>query len=419
MANMNLDCGFLIMYDWWDAFEELSNEDFRELLTALVAYQRNGTAIPRFESEQCRFAVKMIQPFIKKRLDGSEFAKKRKKESSEQPSSDADEMPVMAPVMAPIMGSIEAPIMGPYEQRREEERGEKKRKKENSRVLEEGRRGEKPAGACTNAETYATETYATETDALESMAKGEAPPLSAVFSTPSTLRADAPRKNGETVFGVEDKEDETKTNPEASPASPISLLLRADAPRENREELDFEEAFRDHGNGAPSPDGRSVAAAPLGHGNGDIFVGERDLSDCKNSVGGTFFCGGADSDLLQQLTEKGIPLQYAEERLERAKLFAELRGISAESVLADWWAQDRPRRAAKGRLSSPVGYSPHAKRELPPVGDLGNSFDEDDFMNAAIRHSMRRLAEESAARETGNVGDAEGRGLCPHPPNPF
>lgn len=70
MAKATLDSGFLISYDWWAAFESLEADDFRAFLVALVERQRDGKPLPTFENPQLNIYARMIEPTIKRRIDG-------------------------------------------------------------------------------------------------------------------------------------------------------------------------------------------------------------------------------------------------------------------------------------------------------------------------------------------------------------
>ena len=75
---MNLESGFLILYDWMAALETLSGEDFKALVMALIARQRSGIALPSFENPIVRIYASMIEPTIERRLKGRGYAKQKK-----------------------------------------------------------------------------------------------------------------------------------------------------------------------------------------------------------------------------------------------------------------------------------------------------------------------------------------------------
>ena len=72
----NLDSGFLLLYDWLPAFENLPAKEVKTLLLALVARQREGKAFPIFKNPLTESYARMIEPCIKRRLDGALAAKK-------------------------------------------------------------------------------------------------------------------------------------------------------------------------------------------------------------------------------------------------------------------------------------------------------------------------------------------------------
>ena len=90
------------------------------------------------------------------------------------------------------------------------------------------------------------------------------------------------------------------------------------------------------------------------------------------------------------LLEKGIPKEYVNERLERAERYAASAGKSAASVLLEWWHRDRKER----KWSAARSTSRAAPKSLLPQGlpTPGCSFDEDDFLQAALERSLQELA---------------------------
>ena len=70
MKSTNLNNGFLLLYDWIPAIQSLPGEDAKSFLLALVDRQRNGTALPVFDNQLCNVFAQMIEPVIKRRLDG-------------------------------------------------------------------------------------------------------------------------------------------------------------------------------------------------------------------------------------------------------------------------------------------------------------------------------------------------------------
>lgn len=73
----------------------------------------------------------------------------------------------------------------------------------------------------------------------------------------------------------------------------------------------------------------------------------------------------------EELLTEGIPEAYINERLQRAADYALRHRKPVFDVFCDWWKEDKtkqPRQSAK-------------------TGDIGNSFDTDDFFQAALRRS--------------------------------
>lgn len=76
MGKSNLNSGFLISYDWLPALESLSAEDYKTFLSALIRRQKEGVPLPHFENEIVNIFARMIEPTIKRRLDGQEGGNK-------------------------------------------------------------------------------------------------------------------------------------------------------------------------------------------------------------------------------------------------------------------------------------------------------------------------------------------------------
>ena len=78
MAKMNLDSGFLFLYDWIPMFEMLKPADFKALFFALVERQRYGTPIPKFKNSMCQAFAAVIEPTIERRLLGQKGGQNKK-----------------------------------------------------------------------------------------------------------------------------------------------------------------------------------------------------------------------------------------------------------------------------------------------------------------------------------------------------
>ena len=72
----NLDSGFLLLYDWLPAIENLPAKEVKALLLALIARQRENKPLPLFHNALTASYARMIEPCIKRRLDGLAAAKK-------------------------------------------------------------------------------------------------------------------------------------------------------------------------------------------------------------------------------------------------------------------------------------------------------------------------------------------------------
>ena len=92
-------------------------------------------------------------------------------------------------------------------------------------------------------------------------------------------------------------------------------------------------------------------------------------------------------DERAELAELGIPLSYAEERIERAEHFAKFQKKRVIEILSDWWETDRHR--------TPPNQRPSAS---PPPPSEHKSYDLDEFLEAALRRSEEEL-EKLAAQD--------------------
>ena len=72
----NLESGFLLLYDWFPLLEELPGKELKALLLALAARQREGKPLPTFKNKMTNSIARMIEPCIKRRLDGQAGGKK-------------------------------------------------------------------------------------------------------------------------------------------------------------------------------------------------------------------------------------------------------------------------------------------------------------------------------------------------------
>lgn len=77
-GNYNLTAGFLFLYDWLPMIERLSGEEFKALFKALVARQKDNTPLPPLEGDLTKIFAAMIEPTIKRRLEGQKAGLKSK-----------------------------------------------------------------------------------------------------------------------------------------------------------------------------------------------------------------------------------------------------------------------------------------------------------------------------------------------------
>ena len=78
----------------------------------------------------------------------------------------------------------------------------------------------------------------------------------------------------------------------------------------------------------------------------------------------------------EELRGLGIPTSYAEERLERAEVFARSQKKRVVDILSDWWQTDRYGTPQNKRTQNPWQLSSENK-----------SYDMDEFIEAALRRS--------------------------------
>ena len=95
----HLESGFLILYDWLPAFEKLPPKEVKALLLALIARQRENKPMPLFSNASTETYARMIEPCIKRRLDGLAGAKQGHEYSAKrvEPTQGATEGATVAP----------------------------------------------------------------------------------------------------------------------------------------------------------------------------------------------------------------------------------------------------------------------------------------------------------------------------------
>lgn len=91
----NLEAGLLILNEWMPAFRSLSGDDCQKLLIALFERQQHGTPMPDFGNTPLGIYAQMIEPTIKRRIDGSRGGKKG---VSHVPIKDTSQVPMQVPI---------------------------------------------------------------------------------------------------------------------------------------------------------------------------------------------------------------------------------------------------------------------------------------------------------------------------------
>lgn len=79
--------GFLFSYDWLPIINLLSAEEFKALFLALLLRQKDGVPIPHFESDLANAIASMIEPTIKRRLNGQKGGLKTQKNARKSSAS--------------------------------------------------------------------------------------------------------------------------------------------------------------------------------------------------------------------------------------------------------------------------------------------------------------------------------------------
>ena len=77
-GKYNLGAGFLFLYDWLPALKALSNEELGAFFRALIARQRENIPFPEFENFTANILAEMIEPTIKRRLEGQKAGRRSK-----------------------------------------------------------------------------------------------------------------------------------------------------------------------------------------------------------------------------------------------------------------------------------------------------------------------------------------------------
>jgi len=229
----NLNLGFLLLYDWLPAIYELPAKEVKALLIALVERQREGKPLPIFKNRMTNSFALMIEPVIKRRLDGQAGGKKGHEG-----------------------GEVPPPVTSP--QREDEESAEKEKISLFERRKEEIYKSLTPEGS-------------------------------------------APEKKSDEVFSV---------SPQA-PTAPGS------APKE-KTDVGLPTSLSPIRQNVFSPSGTPALPAC------EVSMGE-DLSYDERGL----------------LLGAGVPSEYLNERLPRAREWAAKTKKRAYTILLEWWGQDK------------------------------------------------------------------------------
>ena len=72
----NLESGFLFLYDWMPLLDRLPAKELKALLVALIALQREEIPLPTFKNPLTDSFARMIEPVIRRRLEGALYARR-------------------------------------------------------------------------------------------------------------------------------------------------------------------------------------------------------------------------------------------------------------------------------------------------------------------------------------------------------
>ena len=104
----NLDAGFLILNEWIPAFRSLTGDECKTLLLALIDRQQKGIPMPDFGDTMLGVFAQMIEPTIKRRLDGQKGGKK-----------DTTQVPTIGTKGGTTIGATQVPTQDTSEGRRD------------------------------------------------------------------------------------------------------------------------------------------------------------------------------------------------------------------------------------------------------------------------------------------------------------
>ena len=125
-----------------------------------------------------------------------------------------------------------------------------------------------------------------------------------------------------------------------------------------------------------------------GNGNGNGNDGGFPISEAISDRISDSVSDGASRALSEQdkkdLKHLGLPDGYLlGERVERASAYARERNMAVMDVLLDWWRADERRCKARERE--------RMRAQEDPDGHTPNSYDLDEFFEAAVRRGLREL----------------------------
>ena len=107
MKRSHIEIGFLLLYDWLPALKKLPLEDAARLMFAMIDRQQNGTPFPAFENDLAATFAAMIEPSIKRRLDGSASGKRGAVKTKSATAC------ATAPATPPVTGPVTPPVTPP------------------------------------------------------------------------------------------------------------------------------------------------------------------------------------------------------------------------------------------------------------------------------------------------------------------
>ena len=111
MKRSHIEIGFLLLYDWLPALKKLPLEDAARLMFAMIDRQQNGTPFPAFENDLAATFAAMIEPSIKRRLDGSASGKRGAVKTNS--ATACATAPATPPVTGPATPPATPPVTGP------------------------------------------------------------------------------------------------------------------------------------------------------------------------------------------------------------------------------------------------------------------------------------------------------------------